>query len=1035
MINYSAEPYYDDFDESKHFHKILFKPGYAVQARELTQLQSIIQNQIDRFGSHIFNEGSVVHGGDHSNIKAHAIAIASFTGTTDLSFFKDKFIYIGSIRKLVVHTVSDEANYTIYVTDDTSGDILENSTLLVEGYSTYSLTTVAYATRVPYQPAMLHSIKSGIYFAHGAFVKVEDQIVVASDNSQTDSYDVHLVAYESTVTYNEDESLLDNAYGSPNYAAPGADRYAVELILEITQPNVNVSSKYKSFLLSSFRNGELVQDVNKPQYSDLQIELADRTYQESGNYTVDPFIGTLSDNLDDSTKVTLSLDKGSAFINGYNVRTIAPTLIDIDKARITAFVNNSQIPIDKGPYILVENLTGLISPYSMVTIDIHNAISPSTSSTTYENTKIGTATAFGTVFDSLNTGTTNTYKLFLTDININAGKNIKDARSFILKTGTSTYSWTFYAQYSTETYDSLDILGATVTNVTVQNSQSYTQLYKLNNTPVKTHINSITSTTDISYQFYKEFTSTTFTRTGGSSIATLTLSGTNFFIGNGILSSSIIAETWYAKVRSVGTGTGTTPVVGKIIKLESGSVNIVSDTTAIVTLPIDYNLVLDIFTTIGSNTSTNRNKVLNSNATITVTGDSLGSKVISLLRADGIRLTSVIDNKGNDHTSKYSFFTGQTDTYYDHCYIALSNPNSSPIKSNPDITSLIITFDYYSHSGVGPVTVDSYTGVVSYDNIQSYRTQSGDILNLANIIDFRPRRADGASTTLTFNSYNRPAFNGAITTDYEYYLPRMDRIVLSGNNNGFKVEKGIPAKFPMLPESTNSMTLYILTIPAYTFNTSDIVIEYVDNKRYTMRDIAKIDTRVSRLEYYSSLSLLEKQATDETIPSDVPGIDKFKNGILVDSFAGHSVGDVFNPYYVCSIDYKERYLRPSFITNFFKYKYDSEASSNVLSSNNLITLEYTEVPVLIQTQASEYESIQPFATFKWNGIVDMDPPTDIWTDTETKSVAIVNLNGEFDHLTQGAQGDVWSGWQTTGVGITDLALKTKVKVESGVTIV
>ena len=60
--NFFIDPYYDDFNESKNFHRILFKPGLAVQARELTQLQTILQNQIDRFGEHIFQEGSIVRG-------------------------------------------------------------------------------------------------------------------------------------------------------------------------------------------------------------------------------------------------------------------------------------------------------------------------------------------------------------------------------------------------------------------------------------------------------------------------------------------------------------------------------------------------------------------------------------------------------------------------------------------------------------------------------------------------------------------------------------------------------------------------------------------------------------------------------------------------------------------------------------------------------------------------------------------------------------------------------------------------------------
>ena len=62
QTNLNVAPYFDDFDASNDFHKVLFKPGYAVQARELTSLQSILQNQIERFGDHMFKEGSIVQG-------------------------------------------------------------------------------------------------------------------------------------------------------------------------------------------------------------------------------------------------------------------------------------------------------------------------------------------------------------------------------------------------------------------------------------------------------------------------------------------------------------------------------------------------------------------------------------------------------------------------------------------------------------------------------------------------------------------------------------------------------------------------------------------------------------------------------------------------------------------------------------------------------------------------------------------------------------------------------------------------------------
>ena len=59
---FNIEPYFDDYSESKNFHKILFRPGYSVQARELTQLQTILQGQIERFGNHAFKDGSKVYG-------------------------------------------------------------------------------------------------------------------------------------------------------------------------------------------------------------------------------------------------------------------------------------------------------------------------------------------------------------------------------------------------------------------------------------------------------------------------------------------------------------------------------------------------------------------------------------------------------------------------------------------------------------------------------------------------------------------------------------------------------------------------------------------------------------------------------------------------------------------------------------------------------------------------------------------------------------------------------------------------------------
>ena len=58
--DFNVSPYYDDFSEAKNFHRILFRPAFAVQARELTQSQTLQQNQIEKMGDHLFKPGAMV---------------------------------------------------------------------------------------------------------------------------------------------------------------------------------------------------------------------------------------------------------------------------------------------------------------------------------------------------------------------------------------------------------------------------------------------------------------------------------------------------------------------------------------------------------------------------------------------------------------------------------------------------------------------------------------------------------------------------------------------------------------------------------------------------------------------------------------------------------------------------------------------------------------------------------------------------------------------------------------------------------------
>ena len=69
LTDLNVSPYYDDFNKNDNFQKVLFRPGFAVQARELTTLQSILQDQISSQGKFIFKEGSQVIPGQASFAK------------------------------------------------------------------------------------------------------------------------------------------------------------------------------------------------------------------------------------------------------------------------------------------------------------------------------------------------------------------------------------------------------------------------------------------------------------------------------------------------------------------------------------------------------------------------------------------------------------------------------------------------------------------------------------------------------------------------------------------------------------------------------------------------------------------------------------------------------------------------------------------------------------------------------------------------------------------------------------------------------
>ena len=413
---------------------------------------------------------------------------------------------------------------------------------------------------------------------------------------------------------------------------------------------------------------------------------------------------------------------------------------------------------------------------------------------------------------------------------------------------------------------------------------------------------------------------------------------------------------------------------------------------------------------------------------------------------------------GDNITDRYFFDNGQRDGYYDHGKISLKPGAPSPNNS------ILIVFDYFTGSGGEFYDVNSYASV-DYKDIPVYSPNKVDLggmepdgqFELSDALDFRPSVAQlyggtsatklaaapdpanpcnisaGTTNGLTGDpfEYKSKVFTGtgasaldtpvptvSSTGDITFYTSRIDKVFLQ-KDGMFEISTGNPSLSPTKPKAVDdSIEMFELFIPAYTKSLDKIRVRSFDHRRYTMKDIGKINNRVTNLERITSLSLLEKDTQSSQI-LDADGFDRYKSGFLVDNFRGHKIGDVNHPDYKCSIDTSMGMLRPQSYTQFFDIALNSSSSANYTKTGDLITLPFTETSYINQDKASRHINVNPYHVFAFIGNVKLTPETDIWNDTERLPDVRINREGNFDAIMaeqENALGTVWNSWQTTWVG-------------------
>ena len=369
-------------------------------------------------------------------------------------------------------------------------------------------------------------------------------------------------------------------------------------------------------------------------------------------------------------------------------------------------------------------------------------------------------------------------------------------------------------------------------------------------------------------------------------------------------------------------------------------------------------------------------------------------------------------------TDNYNLFGGQTDSIYDHATLTLQPGAPAPIGQ------VAVLVNYFSHSVTGSYfTVDSYP---NYTTIPTYQliNGSGQLLQLRDTLDFRPRR-DDATTAYTFTTTGsvlipEPSATGTFTTSFAYYLGRVDKLILTKKGN-FKIIQGTASNVPSPPSSPpKAMLLYTLNIPAYTFYSANVFPLFNDNKRYTMADIGVLDKRIQALEYYTALNSLEQSAKNQTI-TDANGLARPKNGILVDNFQGSSIADVSNPDYYAAIDSANQQLRAPYTINNATLTFNPSLSSAYQQNGDIFTLPYTITPLVSQNTCSRIENLNPFNLTVWLGTLKLNPESDTWMSTVMAPAIVTNLTGTNDNWAAqgaGAVSTTWNAWQTVWTGTT-----------------
>lgn len=960
--DFNVSPFFDDFDPAKKFHRILFRPR-TVQTRELNQLQSILQHQIERLGQHVFKEGASVIGGD--------IGIAVMPNSLGVGLESGDLISIkGALGRGQLYALEQESGLRLkvshiadqFATDPLTliGDVVSgsndgsapvflanNNLTLFESADGITQEIIGRAIIQKVGTATVANIKKGVYYIRGFMVENEEQSLIVSRFDDQISAKVGLNIDENIITSEQDISLLSNASGEPNYRAPGADRFKIDLTL--VSKALDVEDDPNFIEVKRIEKGRLV-DSNRTttEYNELGHMLAKRSYETNGNYTVVPNNIEIREHLlendnggvyplldgGDINKFIALIQPGISYIHGYRVETMHPTYLEMDKARDTAILNNvATSMVYDGYFLISSNFSGCPTVGTGEVYNLYN-----------NETHVGTG-----VVIAVTNGNNGTLKVYMRNLEFLNSYDASSVNNITIgdKPGTMFAGSLAQQGFIIEKQSGL-VFPLPVSGVKSITDATYTAVasYDINLDGNGTGFVAAGANTQFTADTDRYVIAHSATADGGRmSGVTITLSGQ--VVGNSI---NVNAGTDFANT--------TIRVIAPVLK---------SSPTAKAKTLLTHSEQL----------------VFNNRASMT------------LQKYDIVDIVSITDESNNDVKSMFTVNDGQNDSTYEKGSLIFKPGNTSGTFN--------VTYRYFEHGPGDYFSAESYA-TVPREIIKEYRSRSGQVFNLLECVDFRQKKENWNTDIVMVMP------NSGLLADIEYYLNRIDAIYINKMGE-VRVEKGTSAQQPTIPSiPSDGMRIFDIVIPAYTANIEDIGYRVYENKRFRMEDIAKLEKRIENVEYYTTLSQLETSVDNIQVLDPVSGLNRFKNGIFADPFIDFRLLDPDDADYSASIDVNDGGLRPQLIENGVDIEY--QETNGFEKVNDFVKqVAASTAYSVIQPYATDWINVNPYEAFTWAGNLRLSPSRDFWWETKWLAPKIVNRT--VDKRTTTKTGTFYGSWVTS----------------------